>query len=183
MRKVIRSLIIEQIQQEKLLKEADLASMTDVFQQLWNFASVGIITYQIVKKIYNSYKTGQLTKEEVQDLVSGLSIDYFKNREYEDLSEDDYEDETIPYDMNPSKKDISHGFDFDNTFAKNIESDTKPNIQKEKDLSDLDRKTLKLPSRNDFDQSDISTEFDFDFDSDDETTDHKLEDTLPIMRR
>ena len=38
MRKAIRSLIIEHLEQEKLIREADMASAMDVFQTLWNFS-------------------------------------------------------------------------------------------------------------------------------------------------
>lgn len=93
MRKVIRQIIIEQIENERILKEADMMAMGDIMQTLWNLASAGFITYQFAKQIYNSYKSGKASKEEVQDIIRDVSIDFLKNGETEDL---DFLDKTVP---------------------------------------------------------------------------------------
>jgi len=158
MRKVIRSLIIEQIEQEALLKEADLAAIPDLFQTLWNLASVGIITYQIAKKIYNSYKSGQTTREEVEDLVRGFSVDYLRNGEDEDLS---HLEKTMPYNME----------EFDDTVNDFID----------------DERTVAAPGNEDtFDVSDLK-DLAFDYDDDltelEDDTLPRYDDTLPLRRR
>ena len=158
MRKVIRSLIIEQIEQEKLLREADLAAIPDLFQTLWNLASVGIITYQIAKKIYNSYKSGQTTKEEVEDLVRGFSVDFLRNGEDEDLS---HLEKTMPYNMK----------EFDDTVNDFID----------------DERTIAAPGNEDTFEMPELEEFSFNYDDDmtelEDDTRPKYDDTLPLRRR
>ena len=112
MRKVIRSLIVEHLEQEKLIREADMASAMDVFQTLWNLASAGFISYQFAKAIYNSYKSGKKTEEEIEDMVQGLTIDYLKTGEDEDL---DYLDKTVPYDMENFNKAVDFEIDYNDT--------------------------------------------------------------------
>ena len=112
MRKVISSLIIEQLEKERLIKEADVASAMDVFQTLWNLASAGFISYQFAKAIYNSYKSGKKTEEEIEDMVQGLTIDYLKTGEDEDL---DYLDKTQPYNMDRFNKAVDKEIDYNDT--------------------------------------------------------------------
>jgi len=111
MRKVIRQLIIEQIEKEKMLQEADLMAMTEIFQTLWNLASAGIITYQFAKRIYNAYKSGEKSKEEIKDIVNGFSADFLRgSSDDEDL---DHLEKTQPYRMYDSSenKTQTKGFD------------------------------------------------------------------------
>lgn len=112
MRKVIRSLIVEHLEKENLIREADMASAMDVFQTLWNLASAGFISYQFAKAVYNSYKSGKKTEEEIEDMVQGLTIDYLKSGENEDL---DYLDKTVPYNMNDFDKTVDFEIDYDDT--------------------------------------------------------------------
>ncbi len=122
MRKAIRSLIIEHLKEEKLIREADMALATDVFQTLWNLASAGFISYQFAKAVYNSYKSGKKTESEIEDMVQGLTIDYLKTGEDEDL---DYLDKTIPYDMEAFNKTVNREIDNDDTVvAQGNEEDT-----------------------------------------------------------
>jgi len=121
MRKAIRSLIIEHLEQEKLIREADMASAMDVFQTLWNLASAGFISYQFAKAVYNSYKSGKKTEAEIEDMVQGLTIDYLKTGEDEDL---DYLDKTMPYDMESFNKTVDREIDYDDTVEAPDSDDT-----------------------------------------------------------
>ena len=112
MRKVIRSLIVEQLEKERLIKEADVASAMDVFQTLWNLASAGFISYQFAKAVYNSYKSGKKTEQEIEDMVQGLTIEYLKNGEETDL---DYLDKTEPYKMSKFDRAVDAELDYDDT--------------------------------------------------------------------
>lgn len=112
MRKVIRSLIMEQLEQERLIKEADMSQIADVFQTLWNLASAGFISYHFAKAILNSYKSGKKTEAEIEDMVQGLTIDYLRNGEETDL---DYLDKTVPYNMDDFDRTVDFELDYEDT--------------------------------------------------------------------
>ena len=138
MRKAIRSLIIEHLEKEKLIREADMTAATDVFQTLWNLASAGFISYQFAKAVYNSYKSGKKTESEIEDMVQGLTIDYLKTGEDDDL---DYLDKTIPYDMEAFNKTVDHEIDYDDTVVAQENDDDTLILNRDDDEYDFDEET------------------------------------------
>ena len=143
MRKVIRSLIVEHLEQEKLIREADVASAMDVFQTLWNLASAGFISYQFAKAVYNSYKSGKKTEEEIEDMVQGLTIEYLKTGEDEDL---DHLDKTMPYDMESFNKAIDFEIDYDDTVEVHKGDNDTLDLNKDIEDYDFDQDTEELTS-------------------------------------
>ena len=141
MRKVIRSFIVEQLEKERLIREADMASAMDVFQTLWNLASAGFISYQFAKAIYNSYKSGKKTEEEIQDMVQGLTIDYLKSGEEEDL---DYLDKTMPYDMDSFDRTVDFEIDYDDTVEVPRNNDDTLVLDRDSEGFDFDQDTDEL---------------------------------------
>lgn len=142
MRKVIRSLIVEHLEQEKLIREADMASAMDVFQTLWNLASAGFISYQFAKAVYNSYKSGKKTESEIEDMVQGLTIEYLKTGEDEDL---DHLDKTMPYDMEAFNRTVDHEIDYDDTVEAPSNDDTLV-LNRDDDNFNFDQDTEELTS-------------------------------------
>lgn len=143
MRKAIRSLIIEHLEEEMLIKEADMASAMDVFQTLWNLASAGFISYQFAKAVYNSYKAGKKTEEEIEDMVQGLTIDYLKTGEDEDL---DYLDKTVPYDMENFNKAVNFEIDYNDTIEVPRNDDDTLVLDRDRNEFDFNEDTEDLTS-------------------------------------
>jgi hypothetical protein len=136
---------MEQLEQERLIKEADMSQIADVFQTLWNLASAGFISYQFAKAVYNSYKSGKKTEDEIEDMVQGLTIDFLRNGEDDDL---DHLEKTMPYNMHDFDKTVDHEIDFDDTVELERRSDDTAVLDRDGAFFDI--------------EDGIATELDFD---------------------